>query len=533
VNFKSPRGAALAGAALISVALGAAIPAAAGAQGAFPRTTFLLSKSADGGFPDGPSRNPAVSHDQRIARLMAYESDATNIVAGDTNGQTDVFVVQRAQPWGPDGTPWAIGPTTIASIGTQGEPANGPSSLPSLDGDAHHDPHCVAFISSASNLVADDTNGVADAFVRDLTTNVTQRVSVNSDGEQANGPSTEVSIDGACERVAFTSSATNLALTSTKKLGWRSAQTAQAGGSRQVYVHVISGTGADAAFKGLTFLASANTKGAAANAEAYEPAFARAGKAVVFTSRASNLAPRDGNGNTDVFERTFTRAYKHMGNGRGVQAFSFGTTLVSATPSGAAGNGASAHPDVSDDGNFVAFETTAGDILPGDSNGVSDVAEMDLHGQLRKSLPYSCTMVSGGRDVCWVSKSKATSIGNGASNNPTISGAGEFVLFDSDATNLRESESVREDANGVRDMFLWNRPTGNVSLESRAAPAAAGQKGDYLNVASQAPATSSRGNYVGFVSKGTTIDTPLVVNLGGVTPDPVNDLVYVRYLGEK
>jgi hypothetical protein len=533
VNIKSPRGAVLIGATLTSVALGAALPAVSAAQGTFPRTTFLLSRSAAGGFPDGPSRNPAVSHDQRIARLMAYESDATNIVAGDTNGQTDVFVVQRAQPWGDNGTPWSIGPTTIASVGTQGEPANGPSSLPSLDGDAHHNPHCVAFISSASNLVADDTNGVSDAFVRDLTTGVTQRVSVNSNGEQGNGPTTEVSIDGACERVAFTSAATNLALTATTRAAWSTAKTAQAGGSRQVYVRIINGTGADAAFKGLTFLASASTKGAAANAEAYEPAFARAGKAVVFTSRASNLAPRDGNGNTDVFERTFTRTFAHTGNGRGVQAFSFATKLVSAGSSGAAGNGASSHPDVSDDGNFVAFETTASDILPGDSNGTSDVVEMDLNGQLRKNLPYSCTAVSGGRDVCWVSKSKATSIGNGPSNNPTISGAGEFVLFDSDATNLRESQSVKEDANGVRDMFLWNRPTGNVSLESRAAPAAEGQKGDYLSVASQAPATSSRGNYVGFTSKGVTIDTPLVVNLGGVTPDPVNDLVYVRYLGEK
>ena len=79
----------------------------------------------------------------------------------------------------------------------------------------------------------------------------------------------------------------------------------------------------------------------------------------------------------------------------------------------------------------------------------------------------------------WVSKSKATSIGNGPSHNPTIIGAGEFVLFDSLATNLKRSLSIRDDANGVRDVFLWNRPSGNVSLESRAARGA-GRKGDYL-----------------------------------------------------
>jgi hypothetical protein len=530
VNLKSRSACAVLGAALTSAALGAIVPSVAAA--ASPRTTFLLSRSITGGFPDGPSRNPAISHDARIARVMAFESDATNITAGDTNGQTDVFVVQRAQPWGVDGTPWSIGPTSLVSAGLGGAPANGASTQPSLDGDANHAPHCVAFISSASNLVDDDTNGVPDAFVRDLATGVTQRVSVNSDGQQANGPTTEVSIDGACERVAFTSSASNLALTKTTRSNWKSAATAQAGGSRQVYVRIIGGSGADSGFKGLTFLASASEDGDAANADAYEPAFARAGKAVVFTSRASNLAAHDGNGNTDVFERTFTRKFAHTGNGNGQQALSFGTELVSAASDGTSGNGASGHPDVSDDGNFVAFETTASDILPGDTNGASDVVEMDLNGQLRKSLPYSCSAVSGGRDVCWVSKSKATSIGNAASNDPSISDAGEFVLFDSDATNLRESSSVKEDANGVRDMFLWNRPTGNVSLESRAAPAAAGQKGDYLNVPSVLPATSSRGNYVGFVSKGTSIDVPLVALLGGA-PDPTTDLVYIRYLGEK
>jgi hypothetical protein len=531
VNLPSPRLAVLAGT-LIVAALGGAVPAIASA--ASTRTTVLLSRSASGGFPDGPSRNPAVSHDARIARLMAYESDATNIVPDDVNGQTDVFLVQRAAPWGSDGTPWSIGPTQLVSVGIGGAPANGPSTLPSLDGDANHAPHCVAFISAASNLVPGDTNGQPDAFVRDLSTGVTQRVSVASDGTQANGPTTDVSIDGACERVAFTSQSSNLALTKTTRVAWKSARTAQSPATKQVYVRIIAGSGADAGFKGLTFLASASKRGAAANADADEPAFAGAGKAVVFASRASNLAAHDGNGNLDVFERTFTRAFAHAGDGNGVQALRFDTTLVSTSTRGRSGNGASEHPDVSDDGNFVAFQTTARDILPGDSNGTSDIAEMDLNGQLARKPPYSCSRTAGGRVACFVSKSKATSIGNGPSADPTISGAGEFVLFDSDATNLRESQSVRADANGVRDVFLWNRPTGNVSLESRAAPAAAGEKGSYLNVASQGPVTSSRGNYVPFVSKGTGIDVPLVASLpGGMTPEPVNDLIYVRYLGTK
>jgi hypothetical protein len=512
LNHRFPQGTALLCAALTSTALGVALPSAAGAAGT--RTTFLLSRSADGGFPNGPSRNPAVSHGQRIARVMAYEADASNIVAGDTNGATDVFVVNRAGPWGEHGTPWTIGGTSLASAGLGGAPADGPSSKPSLDGDSHHAPRCVAFVSDASTLVEGDTDGVADAFVRDLRTGVTTRVSVATSGQQADGPTTDVSIDGACERVAFTSSASNLAGGGARRIRARAAQAA----TEQVYVHIIRGTGHDAGFAGLTFLASASDRGSAGNGESFEPSFARAGKAVVFTSRASNLVSGDANGTTDVYERTFTRKFSSR-RGRGQQSLRFETRLVSATPSGRAGNGPSSHPDSSDDGRYVAYQTAASDLLAGDSNGVTDVAQADLRGQRVAQT--------------WVSKSKATTIGNGSSQNPSISGAGEFVLFDSDATNLKESSHIRDDANGHRDLFLWNRPTGNVSLESRAAPAAPGAKGDYLDIGSGAPATSSRGNYVGFVTKGTNIDLPLVAQLRLAPPEPEHDLVYVRYLGEK
>src|SRR5438477_12408859 len=87
----------------------AILPAATAlAQTDSNRTTFLLSRAYDGGLPNGVSRNAAVSHDQRIARDITYESDATNIVPGDTNGLTDVFVVHPPGPWGSHGTPWNL-----------------------------------------------------------------------------------------------------------------------------------------------------------------------------------------------------------------------------------------------------------------------------------------------------------------------------------------------------------------------------------------------------------------------------------------
>jgi Tol biopolymer transport system component len=203
------------------------------------------------------------------------------------------------------------------------------------------------------------------------------------------------------------------------------------------------------------------------------------------------------------------------------------------------GNGPSTNPTVTDDGEYVAYESLANNLAGGDTNGVSDVFEAKLSG--RHPRQYM------------VSRSHYSGLGNGASNHPVISDAGEFVLFDSMANNLRPSGDVATDTNGVRDVFLWNRPTGNVSLESRNAA------NGYLAYPSQHPSTSARGNYVPFESANPGIDltiarasdvadtTPQVPALidpdviaptvptvevpGLAGPDPALAQVYVRYLG--
>jgi hypothetical protein len=458
------------------------------------RTTFLLSRAADGGFPNGSSRNPSVSHDQRIARVMAYESDASNIVNGDVNNTTDIFIVRRQGPWGQHGTPWNIGATQLVSTGLGGAPADGPSTQPVLDGDSHHAPSCVAFVSAASNLVPGDTNGKPDVFVRSLASGAIVRASVNSAEQQSDASSYDVSVDGDCEQVAFTSDATNLG---------------GGAGHKQVYVRFLHAKGYNKKFNGQTLLASASSKGQAGNGDSGDAQFARAGKAVAFTSLATNLARGDANGATDVYERTMKRVYKH-GHHKGKQVLRFGTRLVSATRAKRAGNGASSAPSVSDDGRFIAYQTTASNLLNGDRNGVSDVAEADLKSSVVKQT--------------WVSKSKATSIGNAASSDPTISDAGEFVFFQSLATNLKPSRSVHDDANGVQDVFLWNRPSGNVSLESR------DSDNSYLDTPSGSPASSSRGNYVPFVTQSLQVDRRLAGSAAVAAPV---DLVYLRYMGAK
>jgi hypothetical protein len=393
----------------------------------------------------------------------------------------------------------------LVSTGMGGAPANGPSYNPVVDGDSHDSPTCIGFISEASNLVPGDTNGVADAFVKNVNSGQITRVSVNSKGKQENGPASGITVDGDCERVAFTSTASNLSLKSGGKLAWKSARTAgTTGGKRQVYVRVLKGKGLDKGFKGMTFLASANKSGKAGNGDSFEPSFARAGKSVVFTSTASNLDRGDRNPSPDIFQRGFTRKFTHI-KGKGVQALQMNTRLVSSSGSGQAGNGASSHPTSSDDGRWVSYQTDASNILSDDGNGVTDVVRADLKGKRAKSN--------------WVSKS-IDGVANGASSSPVISNAGEFVLFDSDANNLRPSTDVKPDGNGVRDMFLWNAPTQHVSLESR------DWDNGYLTMSSSNPATSSRGNYVLFESADPHIDQ-LIQNLTGVSQ------VYMRYLGPK
>jgi hypothetical protein len=98
------------------------------------RTTFLVSRAADGGFPNGPSRNAQVSQDGRWGGRVAFESDATDIVGGDTNGATDIFVVNRRAPYPNNGSEWEIGANERVSMAADGSAANGRSYGPSIDG---------------------------------------------------------------------------------------------------------------------------------------------------------------------------------------------------------------------------------------------------------------------------------------------------------------------------------------------------------------------------------------------------------------
>jgi hypothetical protein len=436
----------------------------------------LLSKSVGGGFPNGPSHNGVFALDRQLASLAAFDSDASNIVRGDANGLTDVFLVHRKRPYSDRGEPWVPGRTSLISRARDGGPANGRSYQPDIDGEQSNRPRCLAFISEASNLVPGDTNGVADAFVKNLRTGRLTRVSVNSAGRQADGPTTEVKVDGHCERVAFVANATNLALTATNRLAWKSAVTAApAPGTSQVYVRVIDRLTDNAGLTGLTFLASAAAgSGQPGNGNSYDLSFARggggcgrqgrcgsfSGEAVFFASSATNLSGADTDPGADVYRRSFDRSFvrirfpharrvdgeKVRSTLVGVGPLRMSTRLMSVNSDGERGNGPSDQPAATDSGHYVAFRTSASNLLGRDRNGQPDVVRLDT--------------ATGDLDA--VSRTRRGKLlGNGPSGRPAIGRTGQDIVFESSASNFDAN-----DKNCTGDIYHLDFPANNQILSS-------------------------------------------------------------------
>jgi hypothetical protein len=474
---------------VLAAALGVGLAAPSGASGFTNsiRTTSLLSRSYTGQIPNGPSRNAFVSADQRIARYVAYESDASDIVQGDTNNLTDVFVARRRKPWKKSGSPWLYGNTVLASKGLNGQPANGRSYRPTADGDSKHRASCVAFVSEASNLVPGDTNGVADAFVYHVGSHRIERVSVDSDGHQADGPTYDVSVDGECARVAFTADAPDLAYRGSHD-GWKSATTNRAEpGKTQVYMRFLRGEANYKPFQGLTFLASASKSGHAGNGSSSDAQMDRKGNAIAFTSQATNLGGRDHGKQPDIYLRTIDRFIPRRSKTESHELL-LRSKLISATRSGRPGNGPSTHPAINTEGRYIAFQSNATNLSEDHNGSESDV--------------FSADMRTGRPNVRLVSRSDFGQ-GNGPSSRPAISAVGWFVVFDSEATNLRPS-SHGPDMNGVRDVEMWYLRSNRASIESR------DSDNQGLRYPSQNPSIGLHGNYVAFESVDPLIDVPLL-----------------------
>jgi Tol biopolymer transport system component len=282
-------------------------------------TTTRVSVGPGGIEGDGNSRRAAISAD---GRWIAFESWASNLVASDTNGVSDVFVHDRYTTT-----------TTRVSVGPRGAQGNSGSTHPAISADSRW----VAFASFATNLVADDAPP-GDVYLHDRYSRTTTKVSVGLGGAAANGESDLPAISADGRWVAFQSTASNLVANDTH--------------GTDVFVHDRD--------TGTTTRVSVGLMGAQGNNVSEEAAISADGRWVAFQSWASNLVAGDTNETSDVFVYD-----RETGT----------TTRVSAAPGGAQGNGGSTLPTVSADGRSVAFGSIASNLTADadDTNGMYDV----------------------------------------------------------------------------------------------------------------------------------------------------------------
>jgi Tol biopolymer transport system component len=154
--------------------------------------TMRVSVKSGGAESNGYSYTPSISAD---GRYVAFASDATNLVDGDTNGKVDIFEHDRQ-----------TNQTTRVSVKSDGTQGNNHSYGPSICADGRY----VAFYSVSDNLVDGDTNGVNDVFVHDYQGGQTACISVNIAGVQGNSHSGNPSICGNGRYATFSSNASNL-----------------------------------------------------------------------------------------------------------------------------------------------------------------------------------------------------------------------------------------------------------------------------------------------------------------------------------
>jgi Tol biopolymer transport system component len=392
-----------------------------------PERTFEISAPPGSGLANAASADPVIS---ASGRFIAFDSAATNLGAPGVGGARNVYVFDELS-----------GLRRLVSSGLTG-PANGDSGNPAIAADGS----TVAFQSSASNLVANDSNGVSDVFVQHGTGPIA-RVSVANDGSQANGPSSEPAISGDGRYVVFVSTATNLVP------GDRSRQP-------EIFIRdLVAGT---------TSRVSVGVGGADPDGASSNPAISADGRVVSFDSSAGNLVPGHARaGQADVYARLLA------GNT---------TERVSVSTAGAEQNRSVRAPfhqisSLSADGRFVAFDSDASNLVVSDVNRSTDVFVRDR--VARKTM--------------LASENNAGFEGDNDSFAPYITPDGRFIAFESFARNLAPGGGPRENV-FVRDVEL------NATSVIDVAPGGASPTAEQIKQLLQRPALSADGSLAVFSS---------------------------------
>jgi Tol biopolymer transport system component len=318
-------------------------------------------------------------------RFVVFETNSGNLVPGDTNTETDVFVRDRK-----------TGKTERVSLRSNGRQANSWSGYASISATGRF----VLFTSTATDLVRNDTNGFEDLFVHDRVTGTTRLVSVRSNGNQANATVGFIdpgSISANGRYITFASKASNLVKDDDNAVA-------------DVFVRDrVART---------TIRVSVSSAGDEGNGSSRDPSISGDGKFVAFASDATNLVGSDGNGEQDIFVHNLKR----------------GTTRrISVSSADEEADSYSSYSSISADGRYVAFDSFAENLIANDTNDATDVFVRDR--KRRRTVRVSLT--------------NAGAEGDKSSNYPFLSANGKFVAFQSDATNL-----VGNDTNDTTDIYV-------------------------------------------------------------------------------
>lgn len=391
---------------------------------ALQATTTRLSVSSAGAQGNNVSFEAWISAD---GRFVAFQSSATNLVAGDTNASADIFVRDLQ-----------TNTTERVSVGTGGLQGDSGSSAPSISTDGRF----VAFASISSNFAAGDLNGVPDIFVRDRLTGATECVSVATGGTLGNGDSYYPSISADGRFVAFESYATNLVAGDTNA-------------QPDIFLRDR--------LLGTTERISVSTTGIQGDWYSTEAVVSADGRFVAFQTGATNLFGGDNNFRADILLRDRT-----LGT----------TTCVSNGSVGGFGSGGGVYPSISSDGRFIAYSSDAPDLVGGDTNFTSDVF---VHDRLLGTTER-VSVSSGGAQA------------DAGSAYVAISADGRFVTFVSYASNLAIG-----DTNGTADVYWHDRSSG---ATERSSVSTAGVQNNSVH---QYPTVSADGRRVVFESPAATL----------------------------
>ncbi len=423
-------------------------PTSASAQ-----ATIRASVSSAGIQGDMDSGRPAISDD---ARYLVFESQATTLVPGDTNGVEDIFVYDRM-----------TAETVRVSVSSTGDQGDADSGRPAISSDGRY----VAFYSDASNFADGDTTifdatdcptctGRRDVFIHDRDPDAngtfdegngtTTRVSVSTAGQAGNDDSTRPTISNDGRYVGYNSDATNLIASDTNA-------------ERDVFVHDV--------LQRTTVRASQDADGTGGNDKSDRPALSGDGRFIAFYSDATNLIASDTNDIRDVY-------VKNLEDNSVVR--------IGQPPTGES-DGENSRPAVSDDGRLVIFRSKATNMDATDTNAFEDIYIHD------RDPDDNGVFDEGNAVIEFISAGFATA-GDANSSSPAISGDGRYAAFHSTAANI-----VEGDENLQNDVFVHDRQTGETTLVSVCGA------GNAVDNDSERASVSQGGDFIAFVSQATNL----------------------------